>query len=79
MNIQQFTEHDGRFARQYVYDDAVVVVADLDVTDAARQYVYDDAVVVAPDGEQFELSVPSTPTRAFIRNGILTIEMEAHA
>ena len=79
MNIQQFTEHDGRFARQYVYDDAVVVAADLDVTDADVDGLDDTVIVVTPDGEQFELSVPSTPTRAFIRNGILTIEMEAHA
>ncbi|MFC6952805.1 DUF7127 family protein [Halorubellus litoreus] len=79
MNIQQFTETDARFARRYVYDDAVVVAADLEFTDADVDVLGDTVIVVRPDGEQFELSVPSTPTRAFIRNGVLTIEMEAHA
>jgi hypothetical protein len=79
MNLQQFTDSDGRFARQYVYDDAVVVAADLDVTDASVDVLDDTVIVVGPEDQQFELSVPATPTRAFIRNGVLTIEMEAHA
>jgi len=79
MNVQQFTDNEDRFARQYVYDDAIVVAADLDVTDADVDVLGDTVIVVRPDGEQFELSVPATPTRAFIRNGVLTIEMEAQA
>jgi hypothetical protein len=79
MNVQQFTDHEDRFARRYVYDDAIVVVADLDVTDADVDVLGDTVIVVRPDGEQFELSVPETPTRAFIRNGVLSIEMEAQA
>ena len=77
MNVQQFTDNEDRFARRYVYDDATVVAADLDVTDADVDVLGDTVIVVRPDGEQFELSVPATPTRAFIRNGVLTIEMEA--
>ena len=79
MNVQQFTDNEDRFARRYVYDDATVVAADLDVTDADVDVLGDTVIVVRPDGEQFELSVPATPTRAFIRNGVLTIEMEAQA
>jgi hypothetical protein len=79
MNVQQFTDSDGRFARQYVYDDAVVVAADMGTTDASVDVLGDTVIVVHPDGEQFELTMPSEPTRAFMKNGILTIEMEAHA
>ena len=79
MNVQQFTDNEDRFARRYVYDDATVVAADLDVTDADVDVLGDTVIVVRPDGEQFELSVPATPTHAFIRNGVLTIEMETQA
>ncbi|NHN41043.1 Hsp20/alpha crystallin family protein [Halorubellus sp. JP-L1] len=79
MNIQQFTENDARFARRYDYDDAVVVAADLDLTDGSVDVLEDTVIVVGPEDEQVELAVPSTPTRAFIRNGVLTIEMEANA
>jgi hypothetical protein len=79
MNIEQFTETDGRFARKYVYDDAVVVSADLDAWDATVDVLGDTVIVVRADGEQFELSVPATPTRAFMENGVLTIEMEAQS
>lgn len=79
MNVQQFAERDDQFARRYVYDDAVVVAADLDATDATVDVLEDTVIVVSEDGEQFELDVASTPTRAFIRNGVLTIEMEVSA
>jgi hypothetical protein len=78
MNVQQFTDREDRFARRYDYDDAVVVAADLDVTDASVDVLGDTVIVVRSDGEQFELTMPATPTRAFIRNGVLSIEMEAH-
>jgi hypothetical protein len=77
MNVQQFTNHEDRFARRYVYDDTVVVAADLDVTDADVDVLGDTVIVARTDGEQLELSMPATPTRAFMRNGVLTIEMEA--
>lgn len=79
MNVQQFTDHEDRFARRYDYDDAIVVAADLDVTDADVDVLGDTVMIVRPDGAQFELSVPAPPTRAFIRNGVLTIEIEAQA
>jgi len=79
MNVQQFAERDDQFARRYVYDDTVVVAADLDATDAAVDVLEDTVIVVGDDGDQFELDVASTPTRAFIRNGVLTVEMEVSA
>jgi HSP20 family molecular chaperone IbpA len=91
MNLQEFVQRDDRFVRTYAYDDETVVVADLAGADAgeadfsgaalaedAHVDVLDDTViVVTPGDDQFELSVPATPTTAFIRNGVLTIEMEA--
>lgn len=79
MNVQQFAERDDQFVRRYVYDDAVVVAADVDVSDATVDVLDDTVMVVGADGEQFEIDVPTTPTSAFIRNGVLTIEMEVSA
>jgi len=77
MNLQQFAQNDARFARKYVYEDAVVVAAEIDLADWGVDVLDDTVIVVGPEDEQVELAVPSTPTRAFIKNGVLTIEMEA--
>jgi|AntRauTorcE11898_2_1112593.scaffolds.fasta_scaffold00030_72 hypothetical protein len=78
MNLQKFADSDERFARRYVYDDAIVVAADLEFTDADVDVVDDTVIVVGPEDEQFELDVSATPTQVFMRNGVLTIEMEDH-
>ena len=73
MNVQQFAERDDQFARRYVYDDTVVVAADLDATDAAVD-VLEDTVIVVTDDDQYELDVAGDP-EAFMQNGVLTIEV----
>jgi len=81
MNIQDFTAEDERFVRQYAYDDAHVVAVDLadEFVGAGSVDVIGETVIVVGDGdEQFELDVPGV-SQAFIRNGVLTIEMEVDA
>ena len=80
MNVEQFSERDGRHARRFEYDDGTEIVADLGVGVDGTVEVLDDAVfVVTEDDEQLELDVPETGAQAFIKNGVLTIELEAEA
>jgi hypothetical protein len=77
MNVEQFSEREGQVARRYEYDDGTVLVADLGVGVEATADVLDDAViVVTEDGEQMELDVSKGGAQAFIKNGVLTIELE---
>src|SRR6056297_196830 len=80
MNVEQFSERDGQYARRFEYDDETEIVADLGVGVDGTVDVLDDAViVVTEDGEEFELDIPETGAQAFIKNGVLTIELEAEA
>lgn len=70
------------FARRYEYDDGSVIAIDLGgaTTDASVDVVDGTAIVVieTPEGErQEEFDLPTEQARAFIRNGVLTIEVEA--
>ncbi|SNZ04126.1 hypothetical protein SAMN06269185_0455 [Natronoarchaeum philippinense] len=80
MNVEQLSEREGQHARRFEYDDRTEIVADLGVGVEGNVDVLDDAViVVTEEGEQLELDVPETGAEAFIKNGVLTIELEAEA
>lgn len=80
MNIQDFTAEDDRFVRQYAYDDARVVAVDLgdEFAGGSVDIIGDTVIVVGHGDNQYELDVPGV-SQAFIRNGILTIEVEVDA
>ena len=61
--------------RRYEYDDREVVAADFGPGHDASVDVVDGTVIVVVDGEQYDLDVDGDP-RAFISNGVLTIEVE---
>lgn len=62
--------------RRYDYDDgSVVFAADVGVADDASVDVVDGTAIVVVGGEQYDFEVPDGEARAFIRNGVLTIEM----
>jgi hypothetical protein len=61
--------------RRYDYEDVSVVVADLGHADGAVDLVDGTAIVVA-DGEHHEIDVPADASRAFMNNGIVTVEVE---
>ena len=80
MNIEQLSEREGQHARRFEYDDGTELVADSGVGVEGSADVLDDAVIVVPEeGEQLELDVSETDAQAFIKNGVLTIELEAEA
>lgn len=76
MNLNQFIREGDGFVREYDYGDARVVAADLGQRDATVDVVDDTAIVAFEDGEQIDLRVPDgEKVNAFIRNGVLTIEV----
>jgi len=62
--------------RRFEYDDAVVLAADVGAADDTSVDVVDDTVIFVTDDEQYEQSLPDdSDARAFINNGVLTIEL----
>jgi HSP20 family molecular chaperone IbpA len=73
---------DGRdvFARRYQYGDETVIAVDFGVAEGATSVDVVDGtaivVVETPEGSrQEEFELPDEGARAFIRNGVLTIEV----
>lgn len=77
MDLQQFSRRDERHVREYDADGTRRIVADLgsDV-EANVEVVGDTAIVLPEEGEQIDLDLPERGAKAFIKNGILTIELE---
>lgn len=62
--------------RQYEYDDgSIVFAADMGIVDDASVDVVGDTVIVVADGEQHDFEVPASDAQAFIRNGVLSVEV----
>ena len=74
MNSQQQFAAGDIDVRRYEYDDSVVLAADFGYTESASVDVVDDTVIVVVDSEQFDVEVEAN-AQAFIRNGVLTIEV----
>ncbi len=70
----QSVEPDVEVARRE-FDDRSEFVADFGPEREASVDVLDDTVIVVTDEDQYELEVDSD-AQAFIRNGILTIEVD---
>ncbi|WP_254271064.1 DUF7127 family protein [Haloarcula marina] len=69
---------DEASLRRYEYEDSTVLAADVGFVGDASVDVVDGTVIVVAGDEQFEQEVPeSAGARAFINNGILTIELSA--
>ncbi|AEH35405.1 DUF7127 family protein [Halopiger xanaduensis] len=79
MTLEQFTRNEGQVARRYEYDDGAVLVVDFGtgVADASVDLV-DDTVIVIVDDEQYEFELPegASDAHTFIKNGVLTVELE---
>lgn len=69
----QLVERDVEVARRE-FDDRIEFVADFGPEHEASVDMLEDTVIVVTDGDQYELDVDGD-AQAFIRNGILTIEV----
>ena len=81
MRIEQFARDDERPLSQYRYDDGMVFAVDFGAAGAdAAVDVVDDTVIVVLEDDQVELELPAAvdDAQAFIKNGVLTIEVEVH-
>ena len=82
MNPQNIADGRDVFARQYEYEDETVIAVDFGVAEgeASVDVIDDTAIVVVEttEGErQEEFDLPADDARAFIRNGVLTIEVNS--
>jgi hypothetical protein len=81
MNLNQFTRDDERIVRRYEYDDGTVVAVDFGTATAdATADLADGTVIVVADDDQYEFDLPdgATDAHTFIRNGVLTVELEGN-
>ncbi|WP_135820642.1 Hsp20/alpha crystallin family protein [Halostella litorea] len=84
MNVSQLADGDERVVREYRYDDGVVIAADLGpaASDADVDVLADTAIVVTGSdetAEQIEIDLPGEDAQVFMKNGVLTIELEEEA
>ena len=75
-NQQRFIENEGPISR-YDYGDAVVFAADLGSVQDAHVDVVDGTVMIVVDDRQYEFEVPEGDAEAFIKNGVVTVEVKA--
>jgi len=81
MNVETLNRETDALARRYDYGDRRVLAADLGVEDDRVSVdVVDGTVILVLTGEtdeQYELEAPEGDvTRAFINNGVVTVEVE---
>jgi hypothetical protein len=85
MNLETLNSETNALARRYDYGDERVLAADLGLDDDRVSVdVVDDTVIVVVLGEdgaetdaQYEFDAPAGDvTRAFINNGVVTVEVQ---
>lgn len=79
MNLEQFTRNEGQVARRYQYDDAVVFAVDFGATAPESSVdLVDETVIVVVGEDQYDFELPEAADDAhtFIKNGVLTVELE---
>ncbi len=81
MNLEQFARQtdDQRLVRAYEYGTDTVIAVDFGVhsEEAAVDVVDGTVIVVADDGQhEIELPVDAVDAQAFMKNGVLTVELE---
>jgi hypothetical protein len=68
--------------RRFEYDDGAVLAADVGPGDDTSVDVVDGTMILVSGGQQYEHELPEAgDARAFINNGVLTVELsdeEAH-
>ncbi|SDJ61543.1 DUF7127 family protein [Natronorubrum texcoconense] len=79
MTLEQFTRNEGQLARQYQYDDSSVLAVDFGAHGIeATVDLVDDTVIVVADDQQYEFDLPdgADDAHTFMKNGVLTVELE---
>lgn len=82
MDLEQFARDDERLVRRYDYDAESILAVDFGPAGPeASVDVVDGTVIVVTDDDQYEFDLPehATDAHTFIRNGVLTLELEVDA
>lgn len=74
MTAYNTVSHEAGRLRTIETENRTVVVADLGTSITGTAEVRSDSVVVTGADERYELAVETTPERAYLNNGILTVE-----
>ncbi|RQG86183.1 Hsp20/alpha crystallin family protein [Natrarchaeobius halalkaliphilus] len=79
MNIEHFAHETGQAVRRYEYDDHSMLAVDFGPRSEATVDLVGGTVIVVDGGDQYELELPDDAGDAhtFMKNGVLTIELEA--
>lgn len=76
MNEQQrFTRTEAPVSR-YDYDDATVFVMDVGAGTEASVDIVDGTAMFVVGNEQFDVDVPEGDAQAFMKNGVVGVEVE---
>ncbi len=81
MTVTQRTSGQGPIVRMYEYEEESVVVADLASLSGAHSVdVVDGTAIVVSDDGQFEIELPdeTNDPHTFMKNGVLSIEVEGN-
>ena len=78
MTLEQFIRNEGQVARQYDYDDGSVLAVDFGTDTEASVDLVDETVIVVADDQQYEFELPdgADDAHTFMKNGVLTVELE---
>ncbi|QRV14421.1 DUF7127 family protein [Haloterrigena salifodinae] len=79
MTLEQFTKDEGQVARRYEYGDETVLAVDFGAEHASASVdTVDGTVIVVVDDDQYEFELPvgADDAHTFIKNGVLTVEVE---
>ena len=84
MTLEQLSHGEDAIVRRYDYDDGAVLAVDFGAANVeATADVVDETLLVVVGEEQYEFDLPAAAAvdradaHTFIRNGVLSIDLEA--
>lgn len=76
MNEQQRFTREGAPIAKYEYEDSIIFVMDVGVGTEASVDVVDGTAMIVVAGKQYEFDVPAGDAQAFMKNGVVGVEVE---
>ncbi|WP_255195741.1 DUF7127 family protein [Halorarius litoreus] len=73
---ERFARREDAIARQYEYEDRVVLVADLGPGRNGSIDLLDGTAIVVVGDDEYEFDLPEGEARASMSNGVVTVEVK---
>lgn len=79
MQLDELGRDSGHSVDRFDYGDEAVIAVDFGPTEGVAEVV-DETVIVVVDDDQYDLELPedAAAAGAFMKNGVLTVELEGH-